>query len=72
MFPLRQKNMFVASCMALFVMSLISGSQAFGPFSEIMDSTGLMTNLPESVNETLFALQEELEPVVTGLFEASG
>ena len=25
----------------------------------------MMTNLPESVNETLFALQEELEPVVT-------
>ena len=57
---------------SLATVSLLATAQALGPFNEIIEETGFLTNVPDSVNATITALQEELEPVVTGMLSAAG
>ena len=61
-----------ATLASLVVAALLATSQALGPFEDIIEETGLLTDVPESVNATITALQEELEPVVTGLLSSAG
>jgi hypothetical protein len=61
-----------ATLTSLVVAALLATSQALGPFEDIIEETGLLTDVPESVNATITALQEELEPVVTGLLSSAG
>lgn len=69
------RNFKRAPLVSLAVLSLLATAHGFGPFEDIIEEavpTGLLTDVPESVNATITALQEELEPVVTGLLSSAG